>query len=192
MHVTNHIIKNKFIYEHINACPTISNKANLRDLIAVTGLVILIKLDSNHRFLNLCDLFYTASSFVHHFKSIVNLNLKFDMTLENKRTPLLYYTKLCASFQCDGQIQNVATVPKSWIQVKSTFFVLCDLEIWWMTLGNNRVPLLYCFKLWPSFHSHHWIQTGVTVQKRPISVKSDGFFLSRVWLRNFAFGLEKL
>ena len=32
------------------------NKANLRDLIAVTGLVILLKLDSNHRFFSLCDL----------------------------------------------------------------------------------------------------------------------------------------
>ena len=32
------------------------NKANLRDLIAATGLVILLKLDSNHRFFSPCDL----------------------------------------------------------------------------------------------------------------------------------------
>ena len=32
------------------------NKANLRDLIAATGLVILLKLDSNCRFFSSCDL----------------------------------------------------------------------------------------------------------------------------------------
>ena len=47
-------------------------------------------------------------------------------------------------------------------------FVPCDLEIWWMTLENNRASLLCCFKLCATFHSHRWIQTGVTFQKRPI------------------------
>ena len=42
-----------------------------------------------------------------------------------------------------------------------------DLEIWRMTLKNNRAPLLSYFKLCASFHSHWWIQTGVTVRKRP-------------------------
>ena len=54
-------------------------------------------------------------------------------------------------------------------------FVPCDLEIWWMTLENNRTPLLSCFKLCVTFHSHRWIQTGVTVRKRPIWVKFDNF-----------------
>ena len=56
------------------------------------------------------------------------------------------------------------------------FFVPCDLELWWMTLKNHRAPLLCCFKLCASFHSHQWIQTGVTVRKRPIFVKIDDFF----------------
>ena len=54
-------------------------------------------------------------------------------------------------------------------------FVPCDLEIWWMTLQNNRASLLCCFKLCATFHSHWWIQTGVTVRKRPIWVKFDDF-----------------
>ena len=54
-------------------------------------------------------------------------------------------------------------------------FVSCDLEIWWMTLENNRASLLCCFKLCATFHSHWWIQTGVTVRKRPIWVKFDDF-----------------
>ena len=69
------------------------NKANLRDLIAATGLAILLKFNPNHRFFVPCDLvslvkfdgwpwktighlFYTTSSFVYHFKSIGELKLK--------------------------------------------------------------------------------------------------------------------
>ena len=59
---------------------------------------------------------------------------------------------------------------------------LCDLEIWWMTLKNNRAPLLCYFKLCAAFHSYWWIQTGVTVRKRPIWVKFDDFE-SRVTLK---------
>ena len=33
-----------------------NNKANLMDLLTVTGLVTLLKLDSNHRFFSQCDL----------------------------------------------------------------------------------------------------------------------------------------
>ena len=54
-------------------------------------------------------------------------------------------------------------------------FVPCDLEIWWMTLEKNRASFLWCFKLCATFHSHWWIQTGVTVRKRPIWVKFDDF-----------------
>ena len=46
------------------------------------------------------------------------------------------------------------------------FLESCDLEIWRMTLKNNRAPLLSSIKLYASFHHHIWIQTGVTVRKR--------------------------
>ena len=72
---------------------------------------------------------------------------------------------------CDRPI-----VRKRPIWVKNQWcFVPCDLEIWWMTLENNRASLLCCFKLCATFHSHWWIQTGVTVQKRTIWVKFDDF-----------------
>ena len=58
-------------------------------------------------------------------------------------------------------------------------FYPCDLEIWPMTL--YWAPLLYCVKLCAPFHSHWWIQTGVTVRDRTICVKIDDFF-SRVSL----------
>ena len=96
-------------------------------------------------------LFYTTSSFVHHFKAIGEF--KWNYSLETLNS---------------GQNRY--------------FFVPCDLEIWHMTLKNNRGPLLCCFKLFTSFHSHQWIQAGVTVSKRPIWVKIN-FFLSHVTLK---------
>ena len=87
-----------------------TNKANLRDLIAATGLVILLKLDSNHQFFSPCDLEI------------------WRMTFKNKRAPLLCY-KVCASFQCHRLIQTGVTVRKRLIWVK--------IDIWpWKTIGH--------------------------------------------------------
>ena len=62
------------------------------------------------------------------------------------------------------------------------FLEPCDLEIWRMTLKNNRAPLLCYFKLYAPFRSHRWIQSGVRVRKHPIWVNIDDF-LSRVTLQ---------
>ena len=57
----------------------------------------------------------------------------------------------------------------------SAILALCDLEIWQMTLQNNRAPLLCYFKLCAAFRTHWWIQTSITVRKRPIWVKFNDF-----------------
>ena len=133
---------------------TFTNKANLRDLIAATGLVILLKFDPNHRFFSPCDLEIWC------------------MTSKNNRAPLLYYIKLCVSFQIHRWIQTKVTLRNCSIRFKiGDFFVPCDLENWWMTLENNRVPLLYYIKLCVSFKIHRWIETEVTFRKRSIRVK---------------------
>ena len=66
---------------------------------------------------------------------------------------------------------------------KLAIFVPCDLEFWWMTLKNNRAPLLYYIKPCASFQSHQLIQSGVTVWKSSIWVKIYDFFLSHVTLK---------
>ena len=86
------IFKSELNNKYFSKCPDdfpqlYSNKANLRDLIAATGLVILLKLDSNLRFFSPCE-----------------LEIRW-MTLKNNRAPLLYYIKLCASFQIHRWIQ---------------------------------------------------------------------------------------
>ena len=98
------------------------------------------------------------------------------MTLENNRASLLCCFKLCASFRSHRWFQTGDTVRKRPIWVKNRQFLEpCDLEIWDMTLKNNRAPLLYYFKLCASFPSHRWFQTGDTVRKPPIWVKIDDF-----------------
>ena len=64
------------------------------------------------------------------------------------------------------------------------FLEPCDLEIWRMTFKNNRALLLCYFKLCAAFHSHWWIQTGVTVRKRTIWVKFDDLEIWRMTLKN--------
>ena len=137
------------------------NKANLWDLIAATGLVILLKLDSNRRFFSPCDLtiWWTTS--------------------KNNRAPFLHYIKLCAWFQINQWIQNGVTLRKRSIQVKIGQIRFVSLV---SSLRNNRAPLLCCVKLCASFHRHQWILTGVTIRKRPIWVKTDDLF-SRVTLK---------
>ena len=89
------------------------------------------------------------------------------MTLKNNRASLLRYFKLCASFRSHLCIQTAVTVRKRPIWVKfDDFLEPCDLEIWRMTLKNNKAPLLCCFQLCAWFHCHMWIQTGVRVRKR--------------------------
>ena len=200
----------------INQCLTTTkhNKANLSDLIAVTGLVIsnciqivdfsargTMKFDGwprkiiGHFFLHyvkLCasfqihqwiktgvtvrkrsirveidilshvtlkfdewpwktigHLFYTTSSFVHHFKSIGEVKLELQ----------------------SGNAQFGSKL----------IFVPRDHEIWQMTLQNNRAHLLYYNKLCASFQSYGWIQTGVTVRKRSIRVKIGIFRPAWSW-----------
>ena len=69
------------------------------------------------------------------------------------------------------------------------FLEPCDLEIWWMTLNNNRAPLLSNSKLYASFDHHMWIQTGVTVWKRLSWVMTSVTLTFDLWSWPFAWTL---
>ena len=140
------------------------NKANLRDLIAATGIVILLKLDLNCRCFSPCDLeidgwprkiighlFSIASSFVHHRKPLGEFKL--ELLSGNAQ----FGSK--SAIYCPVWPRNLTD----------------DLEI-------NRAPLLCCFKFCASFHSRRCIQTKVTVWKHSIWVKI-GNSLSRMTLK---------
>ena len=97
--------------------------------------------------------FYAPSSFVHYFVAICEFKLELLSRNAQFGSKLFF------------------------------FFVSCDLEIWWMTLKNNRAPLLCHFYLCASLVGHRWIETGVTVWKFSIQVKITEF-LACVTLTN--------
>ena len=115
---------------------------------------------------------------------------KFDGDLRNHRAPPLYYVKLYGSFQSHRWIRNGVTVRKHQILGQNQqFFVPCDLEIWQMTLKNNRAPLLCYLKFYVSFHSHLWNQNEVRSGNTKFGSKSAIF--CPVWPWNFTDDLEK-
>ena len=114
------------------------NKANLRDLIAATGLVILLELDQNRQFFSPWDLEI------------------WWMTPKNNRAPLLCYFKLFALFRSYWWIQTGFTVWKCpiWVQIDD-FLSLVTLQFdrWpWKTIG-------YLFNATSRF-AHHFIAIG--------------------------------
>ena len=69
-------------------------------------------------------LFYTTPSRVHHFKAMGDFKLELQ--------------------SANAQVGSKLVI----------FFVPRGLEIWWMTMKNNRASLLYYIKLCASFQSH--------------------------------------
>ena len=69
------------------------------------------------------------------------------------------------------------------------FLEPCDLEIWGMTLKNNRAPLLSNIKIFALFHHHMWIQTGVTVRIRLSWVVTSMTLTFDLWPWSFAWTL---
>ena len=84
-----------------------------------------------------------------------------------KRIGHLFYTiiSFVHHFKAMGEFILELQSGNAQFGLKSAIFVPCHLEIWQMTLKNNRAPLLSNIKLCVSFHCHMWIQTGVTVWK---------------------------
>ena len=210
-----HFVLCNAYYEKLDICFH-SNKANLRDLIAATGLAFLLKnglkslifgpmWPGNLMEKTIGHLLYTMSSFVHHFKAIGELKLELQSGKAQFGSKLVIFCPLWPQNLTDDlekQYKSHLSATSSFVlhfiviyqfkmklQYRNTklgknlpFFVPCDLEIWRMTLKNNRAPLLCYFKLCASFHSHMWIHNGVIVLKRQIWVKI-GDFLSRVTLK---------
>ena len=157
-------------------------------------------------------LFYTTWSFLHHFKSISEFKLELQSGNTQFGSKLTFFLSH-VTLKFDGWpwktighlfhatsnfVHHFVAIGKFKLELQSgnaqsgsnlRFLEPCDLEIWWMTLKNNRTHLLCYFKLCASFCSHWWIQTGVTVWKCPIWVKFDDFL--SVWPWNLTDDLEK-
>ena len=156
-------------------------------------------------------IFYAIPSFVHYFKASSEFKLELHVqpgnaqfrsklaiffflshvTFEiwqvnlknNTASDLCYFKRWCITdFIAIGHFKLELQSGNAQFRSKSVIFSPCDLEIWWMTLKNNRSPLLCYSKPCASFHSQRSIQTGVTVRKHQIQVKIVDV-LSRVTLK---------
>ena len=150
----------------------LDNKANLRDFIAATGLVILLKLDWNCQFFSLRD---------HEI---------WWMTSKNYRAPLLHYIKLCALSQPPRWIQTGVTVRKGSIWVKIGDFlsrVILKFDGWpWKTIGHLfYATLSFVLHFKPIGEFKLMLQSG----NAQFGSKSTIFLA--VWPQNFTDGLGK-
>ena len=147
-------------------------------------------------------LFYTTPRFVHHFKAIreakpelqsgnaqvgsklANLcpawpwNVMDDLEKKEGTSSMLLQPLCIISYPLVNSNWNYSPETPN-LGPSRRILEPCDLEIWRMTLKNNRAPLPCYFNLCASFRTHWWIQTGVTVPVRPICVKFNDLF-SRV------------
>ena len=155
-------------------------------------------------------LFYTTSSFVHHFKTIGEFKLElqsgntqfgsksgifgpvwlWNLILKNNRAPLLcyFFLKFCASFRSHWGMQTGVTVRKRPIWVKKTddVFSRVTLKFDRWPCKNNGAPLLSNIKLFASFHHHMWTQTGITARKRLSWVLTSVTLIYDLWPWPFA------
>ena len=148
------------------------NKANLRDLIAATGLVILLKLDLNLRFFSPCDLEI------------------WRMTQKNNRAPLLCYFKLFASFCSHWRIQTGVRVRKSliWVNIDA-FFSLVTLKF----DGWPSKTIGHLFYATSSF-VQHFVAIGefkLELQSGNAQSGSNSMLFRAVWPWNLTDDLEK-
>ena len=146
------------------------HKANLRDLIAATGLVISFKFDLSHRSISPCDLEI------------------WWMTSKNNEAPLLYYIKLCALFQIQWWIQT--GVWNHSIRVKIGEFwrrVTLKFDGWpWKKFGHLFYTTL-------SF-VHHFVAIGefkLELQSGNAQFGSNSTIFRALWPCNLMYDLQK-
>ena len=116
------------------------------------------------------------------FLALCDLENLMDGLEKHQGTPSMLLQALCIISQPSMNSNSINSPETPNLGKNRRLLVPRDLEIWRMTLKNNRTPLLCYLKHCASFQNHRWIQTPLTVRKRPIWVKIDNFW-SRVSLK---------
>ena len=149
----------------------IDNKANLGDLIAATGLVI--------------------SNWIQIFNFSARVTVKFDgWPKKNNRALILYYVKLCASFQIHWWIETGFTVQKRSIRIEIGDMlsrVTLKFDGWpWKTIGH--------FFYATSSFVQHFVAIGefkLELQSGNVESGSNSTIFRAVWPWNLRDDIEK-
>ena len=120
--------------------------------------------------------FYDTWNSVHHFNAIGKFKLKLkSANAQFGSKSMIFLDVWPRNFTDDPE--------KQWGTSSMLLQALCIISYplvnsnWSYSpeTPKSRSPLLCYHKLCASFCSHWWVQTGVTVRKRPIRVKFDDF-----------------
>ena len=120
---------------------------------------------------------------------LCRVSLKFYGWPRKKIGQLFYISSsFVHHFKAIGEFKLEIQSGNAQFRTKSAIF--CPLWPWNLMndLEKNRAPLLCCFRLCATFHSHQSIQNRVTVQKRPVWVKIE--VICPVWPSNLTNDLE--
>ena len=135
----------------------------------------------NHQSISTWDIIRKRceNSKIDIFRSSCDLEIS-RMTLKNNRDHLGCYVKLYAWFHNHQFIPTWDIIRKRPENTKIDIFrSRCDLEIWRMTLKNNRDPLLCSVKLYASFHNHRFIPIRDIIRKRSENAEINCFWATR-------------
>ena len=150
-------------------------------------------------------LFYTTSSFVHHFKSMgeFKVELQSGNAQFGSKSAIYLMDDLAKRYGTSSILhQALCIISNPWVNSNWSyspetlnsgqnrqFFVLCHLEIWWMTLENNRAPLLYYISF-----VHHFKSMGefkLELQSGNAQFRTKSVIFCPVWPWNLTDDLEK-
>ena len=105
------------------------------------------------------------------------------MTSNDNRAPLLYYVKLCASFQIHRRIQTVDTVRKLSVGVKIILSIVTSkFDGWhWKTIGHLSYTLSSSVHHFKSWVNSNWNYSAET----PNSCKKQRYIESALYYRGY-------
>ena len=123
-----------------------ANKTNLRDLIAATGLVILLKLDSNRRFFSPCDLeiwwMISTSSTLHQALCIIsntllNSNWSYCPETLNLGQNWQFFSRVTLKY--DGW---------PWKTIRHLFYATSSFTHHFVAIGDLKLELVQKCPIW--------------------------------------------
>ena len=158
-------------------------------------------------------LFYTSSSFLHHFKSIGEFKLELQSGNAQFGSKLAIFCPACVILKFDGWpwktighlfyttssfVHHFKSIGEVKLELQSgnaqlgsqlVIFCPCDLEIWQMTLKNNRAPLYTTLSF-----AHHFKAIGefkLELQSGNAQFGSKSMIFLAVWPWNLTDDLEQ-
>ena len=124
---------------------------------------------------------FSDNGFSHAVRWLVILSCAESRVPVNVQRCRTYLIRFVHHFLANGEFELALQYGNVQFGWKLTICIACDLEIWWKTFKNNRVPLLNHIELCASLHYCTWIKTANAVRKRLNWDLSSATLTSDLW-----------